>query len=426
MKKFLLIFTAIVLSLAFVACQEETTVATTAAGTTAVTTAGTTVAITNAPKTMQMLWFNDGVEGEVMQELLDQYLLETNVTIELVPVAYNQYEARLATMIAGGSPPALARVTEGNLNNFKTAIVSLDNVYDATGFTNLFYNTAGNVISLPMDITANGMYVNTDLLDANNVNYPGIGDPVWTWTEFETEMMKLDGATGVTAPGLFDHQAHRLMPLFYQAGITLWDTPYTVSNLTSQAAQDVAQMVMDFYADGFLPRDTYITKNSASLFRTGQYGFHMSGNWNVSGYQDLSFNWTVVPMPQGTNRATILGGKSLAAFYGSGMQQEAKDFIAWMAEGAHHDAFTGGVPFLTPRLGATVDYGIFDDQYAVFLDEIANTDAMYVQDWLAEVMIPGMYPIINQFAEDLANGSAGTALQLLTQLEIDLKAVAPQ
>jgi len=376
-------------------------------------------------ETLQMLWWSDGTEGDVMQTLLDDYEEETGVKIEMVPVAYNDYEARLATMISGGEAPALARVTEGHLNNFQTSILSLKDVYDSSKYTNLFFNADGEVISLPMDITANGMYVNTDLLDANGVNYPAVGDTVWTWDEFKTEMMKLDGKTGVAAPGVFDHQAHRFMPLIYQNGITIWDDAYTTSNLTSAAAVEVVEMLMGFYEDGLLPRDTYVTKNSAQLFRTGQYGFHLSGNWNVSGYQDLTFNWKVVPMPQNENRATILGGKSLAAFKDSGVEGKAKDFIDWLAEPAQHDVYTGTVPFLTPRLGATVDYGDLTDEYAVFLDEIAATDSKYVQDWLTEVMIPGMYPVINQFVEDAAAGDKGTALELLTQLEIDLKAKAP-
>lgn len=377
-------------------------------------------------KTLQMLWWSDGTEGEVMQGLLDDYEEETGIVIELVSIPYNDYETRLATMISGGEAPALARVTEGHLNNFKEQIIPLDDVYDTSKFTNLFYNADGEVISLPMDITANGLFVNVDLLEANGVNYPELGDPVWTWAEFETEMNKLKGKDGVTAPGLFDHQAHRFMPVLYQHGVEIWETPYTTSNLTSTAAVNALQMLMDFYDEGFLGDQTYVTKNSASLFRTGTYGFHVSGNWNVSGYQDLEFEWAVVPMPQGTNRATILGGKSLAAFRESGTEKRAQDFIEWMAEGEQHDAYTGGVPYLTPRLGAEVNYGDFADQYAVFLDEIAATDEKYVQDWLTQVMIPGMYPIINQLVEDAANpNNTKTALQLLQDLETALKNAAP-
>jgi alpha-1,4-digalacturonate transport system substrate-binding protein len=386
----------------------------------------TLVGCNQEEKTLQMLWWSDGTEGEVMQDLLDQYEEEKGITIELVSIPYNDYETRLATMISGGEAPALARVTEGHLNNFKEQIIPLDDVYDTSGYTNLFFNADGEVISLPMDITANGLFVNVDLVEANGVDYPELGDTVWTWSEFETEMNKLKDVDGITAPGLFDHQAHRFMAVFYQHGIELWDTPYTTSNLKSTEAVNALQMLMDFYDEGFLGDQTYVENNSASLFRNGTYGFHVSGNWNVSGYQDLDFEWAVVPMPQGTNRATILGGKSLAAFQGSGTEQRAQDFIEWMAEGEQHDAYTGGVPYLTPRLGAEVDYGQFADQYAVFLDEIAATDAKYVQDWLDQVMIPGMYPIINQLVEDAANPeNTKTALELLTDLETELKNAAP-
>ena len=404
MKKFLVMLFAALLVFTLVGCKDDS----------------------EGVTELQMLWWSDGTEGTVMQRLVDYYEDETGITIELVPIAYNDYEARLATLVSGGQPPALARVTEGHLNNFKGQILPLDDVYDTSGFTNLFFNADAEVISLPMDITANGLFVNTDLLDLYDVNYPVLGDPVWTWAEFETEMLKLKDQVGVTAPGLFDHQGHRFMPLLYQNGVKIWETPYTASNLKSAAAVSVVQMMQDFYDEGFLPTATYLTKNSASLFRDGTYGFHVSGNWNVSGYQTLPFNWAVVPMPKMSTRATILGGKSLAAFEGSGAEQEAKDFIAWMSMGSHHDAFTGGVPYLSPRLGATVDYKEFAPQYAVFLDEIANTNPVSVQDWLNQVMIPGMYPLINQFVQDIADpANTKTALQLLTDLETALKAAAP-
>ena len=135
---------------------------------------------------------------------------------------------------------------------------------------------------------------------------------------------------------------------------------------------------------------------------------------------DLTFNWTVVPMPKEVNRATILGGKSIAAFMDSNAPTEAKKFITWLAKGENHDKFTGGVPYLTPRLGAEVDYGKFADEYAVFLDEIAATDASFVQDWLTQVMIPGMYPMINEAIRKAAAKEA-TPLEALQELEAKLK-----
>ena len=373
-------------------------------------------------KEMQMLWWDDGTEGQVMQELLDRYEEETGVVIELVTLPYNDYETRLRTMINGGEAPALARVTEGHLNNFKEFILSLEDVYDQSNFTNHFYNEDGESISLPLDITANGLFLNLDLLNEHGIDYPTLGD-VWTWDEFVAEFSKLKDVDGVAAPGVFDHQAHRFMPLMYQHGITLWDTPYTSSNLTSDEAVAALTMLQEFYADGFIEEFPLAqSSNAATLFRTGNYGFHMSGNWNVTGHAgEVDFEWTVVPMPYVENRATILGGKSMAAFADSGMEQEALDFIAWLAEPAQHDYFTQEAFYLTPRFGAEVDYGEFADEYAVFLDEIAATDERFVQDWLTQVMIPGMYPIINDLVEDAAEGQ--DVLTLLQALEARLKEI---
>ncbi len=374
------------------------------------------------PKELQMLWWSDGTEGAVMQTLLTEYETKTGVKIELVVIPYADYEARLATMISGGEAPALARVTEGHLNNFKGKILSLKGVYDSAGFTNLFYNDAKEVISLPMDITANGLFINVDLMKKYGVNYPKPGDAVWTWDQFETEVNKLRAGVGtdVNFPGVFDPQAHRFFPMVYQHGTKIWNTPYTDSNLTGTAAVKALTRLVGFYASDLIDDAVYAGSAAAALFRTGAYGFHMSGNWNVSSYQDLAFDWTVVPMPKDKNRATILGGKSIAAFMDSNAPKEAKKFITWLAKGENHDRYTGGVPYLTPRLGAEVDYGKFADEYAIFLDEIAATDASYVQDWLNQVMVPGMYPMINE-AIRKAVAKEATPLEALKELETKLK-----
>lgn len=387
-----------------------------------------TLAVTSAcgsdDEPMELMWFSDGDEGEVMQELLDQYEEEEGVEIELVEVAYDDYESRLRTRLRGDEAPALARSTEGHLNNFSEYIIPLGDTFSTEDFANVFNNADGDPLGLPMDVTANGMFVNLDLLDANDVDYPSLGDDVWDWDEFETEMDKLRDADDVTAPGIFDPQAHRAMPLLYQHGVTIWDEAFTSTNLTDQDAIDAFTMLQDFYDSGLLDDSVYAGANAASEFRTGGYGFHMSGNWNVSGYQDVDFDWTVVPMPQETNRATILGGKHMAAFEDSGMEDEALAFIEWLAEPAQHDYYNENVPFLSARRDADIDFGDIDDEYQVFQDEISATDEKYTTDWLTQVQIEGMYPIINQTIENIAKGDDVTTE--LQDLEDELIENAPE
>lgn len=372
--------------------------------------------------TMQMLWWSDGIEGDVMQGILDDYKAETGVEIELVVLGYDDYGSKLKTMIRGGQPPALIRATEGHIAEFNNFLLGLDEAFDSKKYTNVYYNAAGETIVLPMDVTSNGLYVNKDLLDKYEVNYPSLGE-TWTWAEFEMEMEKLKGKEDVKNPGVFDNKAHRYFPMLYQFGGKIWETPYSASGLLSDASVEALETLQRMNTNGTL--DPTVWAGSAKpneLFQTGKYGFHMSGNWFVAAYQDLSFNWGVVPMPIGNGenatRSTILGGKGVAAVSGSKVEKEALDFIAYLSKAENHDKFTGGVPFLSPRLGAEIDFGPYQAAYEVFQDEISNTPVENVADWQSEVAISGMYPIINKAVEDAMSGT--DARKVLEALEKEL------
>lgn len=379
-----------------------------------------TMAVSGDP--LQMLWWSDGIEGDVMQTVIDDFTAETGIEIQLVTLGWDDYASKLKTMIRGGEAPALIRATEGTVGEFKDFLLPLDDAYNPDDFTNVYYNDDGDAIILPIDVTANGLFVNTDLLDKYGVNYPMLGDDPWTWAEFETEMAKLSG-DDVAFPGVFDNKAHRFMPMVYQFGGKMWETPFTVSALTDAPAVEALTTLQRMNSNGTL--DPAVWAGSASpqeLFQTGKYGFHMSGNWFVAAYQDLSFNWAVIPMPigngEGATRSTILGGKGVSAVKESGQEAEALAFIEFLAKGENHDKYTGGVPFLSPRLAAEPDYGEFQGAYEVFQNEIANTPVENVLDWQDQVAIPGMYPIINKAVEDAMGGQDVT--EVLEQLAKDL------
>lgn len=441
MKKLSILLALVLVVAMFAGCgtsdDEDSTATTTtkAATTTAKADDGATVeedkpdevvVVEPSGETLQMLWWSDGIEGDIMQGIIEDFTAETGIKIELVTQGYDDYSAKVKTMIRGGKAPALMRATEGHIAEFSDFLVGLDSAFDTADFTNVYYNSAGEAISLPMDVTANGMFVNYDLLDKYDVNYPSMGE-TWTWAEFETEMAKLIGQDDVAYPGVFDNKAHRFMPMVYQFGGKLWNTAFTDSALTEPAAVEALTTLQRMNNETKL-LDPAVWAGSASpneLFQTGQYGFHMSGNWFVAAYQDLSFNWGVVPMPIGNDanatRSTILGGKGVCAVKDSGLEPEALAFIEYLAKPENHDKFTSGVPFLSPRLAAELDFGVFQSAYEVFQDEIANTPVANVEDWQAQVAISGMYPVINTAIEDAMGGKDVTeTLQQLSQDLMDL------
>ena len=358
---------------------------------------------------LQMLWWSDGKEGEVMQGILDRYYVETGVEIELVQLAYDTYTTKLKTMIRGNETPALARVTDSFIMEFGGYFLTLEDTYDRERYANVYEDGEGQAFTLPLDITANGMFYNKDLFDKYGINYPSMDDEPWTWAEFETEMEKLMDQEDVAYPGVFDNKAHRFLPMIYQFGGTVWEQPYTVSGLKEEGAVEALATLQRMNTNGTLDPSVWAGGAKPNeLFKTGKYGFHMSGNWFVAAYQDLPFEWGVVPMPvgNGTNAtsSTVIGGKSMAAFDGSGQEEEALKFIEYLSRPEIHDMYTGGVPFLSPRIGAEIDYGEYQDAYEVFQFGIATVPAENVQDYQTQLRIVGMLAIMNSAVEEAMNG----------------------
>ena len=62
---------------------------------------------------LRMTWYNDGIEGEVMRDLLDRFEAdnpEISVTLDVVP--YKAILESLPVQLAAGEGPDLARVTD--------------------------------------------------------------------------------------------------------------------------------------------------------------------------------------------------------------------------------------------------------------------------------------------------------------------------
>ena len=69
---------------------------------------------------LRMTWYNDGIEGEVMQGLLDKFEASNpSISVELDVVPYKAIIEGLPVQLAAGEGPDLARVTDlGGLSKY--------------------------------------------------------------------------------------------------------------------------------------------------------------------------------------------------------------------------------------------------------------------------------------------------------------------
>jgi alpha-1,4-digalacturonate transport system substrate-binding protein len=75
---------------------------------------------------LDFVWFSDGVEGEVLKDIIDDYQEENpDVEFNIIEVPYNELNTKIKTMVAGGNPPDLARVS--NPGELSSALLNLTN-----------------------------------------------------------------------------------------------------------------------------------------------------------------------------------------------------------------------------------------------------------------------------------------------------------
>lgn len=366
MKRILLLILAIALMFTFVACSSTETAK---------------PAKNSEP--MPFIWFSDGPEGEIMQSIIDDFSEETGYKVELITVPYKDHESKITTMIQGGTAPALSRVT--NTAYFSEFALDLSEVVSTDQFIPAkekeITNADGNVIAIPVDVTANGIILNKPLAEKYGVNYPKLGEDVWTWDEFMTEMKKFDG-DDVVYPGVFDFSAHRYSTVLYTFGTSILSADGSETRVNNAANVEALELFIKLHEDGILDPSVWAGNGDPNtLFRSGKYGFHFAGNWMLGPYEELEFEIAIAPVPVAKNRATVPGGKCFMAYDGSGFEEEAKAFIEFFARPENHDRFNQESLFLSARKGAAIKYSKMNDLLSVFQADIAVAPLEAGTDW---------------------------------------------
>lgn len=353
--------------------------------------------------TLDYVWFTDGVEGEVMRSIIEDYEAENaNVDINLIEVAYKDLNTKLKTMIAGGEPPALSRVTDtGHYVN--QALAMNDYIEDIDGFTSNFmdsikpyYVVDGKVIAIPMDVTANGLIYNKTLFDKAGVQVPQSPDEVWTWNEYTEKLQQVMDKGGAKYGMVWDFTPHRWSTLLYQFGGSVFTEDGKAAAINNENGVKALEYFVKLHEEGIMPKSVWLGgENPNNLFRTGTVATHLSGNWMLSNYKDIeNFEWGVTYMPKEATRSSVPGGKYVMGFKGSGVEEETAEFIKYLASQEVNAKYTSQSLFISPRKdNAQLDYAFGKEMFEVFSNELANTPAAAANDWSKQTLVTKFMPV---------------------------------
>ena len=369
--------------------KEETPAGTDGQTTGAAAAGDTTQAASGEVKTLDMFWFADGAETDAMKKLIAEYEeLNPDIRINLLEVPFAEMENKIMMSVSGGEAPALSRTTETIISAVHEAPLDLGDYVDREEFLSQFmpsienyYVVNGKICAAPTDVTANGMIYNKTAFEKAGVEVPTDPDDVWTWDEFVEAVKKVMQDGGVQYGLVIDNPTHRWATIMYQFGghFLSEDGP----DFNRQENIDAINFTKKLFDDGIIPKSTWLGgEDPNNMFRSGQVAVHLSGNWMLTNYHDniKDFEWGVTYMPKQKNRSSVPGGKQLAAFKDTGVEQEAVDFIQFVTSKEANEQYCRESLFLSPRLdNAEIEYPFGEEYFAVFANELANTvpDASY-------------------------------------------------
>jgi multiple sugar transport system substrate-binding protein len=282
-----------------------------------------------AMEPVEVIWYVRTNESEQPWEtdvvIPDFESKHPNIKINLVVVTWDDFDTKMQTMIAAGTPPDIWSHwgPSGFADYVLRGLVADLTPYIEQTNTDLsdfipevldIYTLDGKVYGLPMLTTGSFIFYNRDLFDAAGVDYPTTDwdDTSWTYDAFVEMCGELTQVTGdpetdvygcnlgfwpndaylwLWGNDLYDDEA-------YQTGFAseaYFDTPEAIASL--QARQDM-MWDLNYMPD---PATADALGAGGGLFEGGKVAMHLTGGWgwwNFTGLEE-EFNWAAAALPYG-------------------------------------------------------------------------------------------------------------------------------
>jgi multiple sugar transport system permease protein len=280
-------------------------------------------------KQITILHWGDAEEEKIVQQLCDEYTA-AHPDVSILRIHASDFESKLKTMMAAGTPPDLFYLPPDLLPEMATLklIKPVDAYVQkdvATGNADYWkdyypilldafrYDTqtgrtgAGSLYALPKDFTTTVFYINKDLFKAAGIPVPYNG---WTWDEFEADMKKITALNGrpeyagrTIYGGDFQVWPDTLRGILWTFGGDFFGNTFRDVALDSPNSQQALNMIVRTrLQDHTVYNATGIAKDAGEEFLIGNIGCTGPlGRWKVPIFREItSFHWDVVPVPYKT------------------------------------------------------------------------------------------------------------------------------
>lgn len=304
-------------------------------------------------KTVLTFWRNRGndAENKAYEELVSSFeKANPNIKIQMKTIPYSDYEVRLRTEIATGTPPDIMAIDSPTLALYANAgsLLSIDSYMKSEGsiedfptstLRGLSYND--QIYLAPIAESSIALFYNKHVLKEAGIPFPSSNpnEPL-TWDEVidiakkvtnpEKGIMGIDPGQGF---GEGEAPAYFKMPFLWQFGADVLSPDATTASgyLDSEKAIEALQLYQDFYHK----QGVASVEMGTNDFIKGKLAMTVLGSWTLKDFEKnadftLGEDFGVAPLPKGVYQVSPNGGWALGISSQSKYPNEAWKFIKYV------------------------------------------------------------------------------------------------
>ena len=319
---------------------------------------------------VRVMWYSDGVEGEVIKDLLDRFMADNpGIDVILDNVAYQVVQEQLPIQLEAGQGPDIARVT--NLKEQAKHWLDLtpylsDPAYWRTNFAStLDWMRPDGSDAIPgfmTQLTLTGGYANATLFEQAGVAIPG---DTATWDDWVEASAQVSKALDLPAAFAIDRSGHRISGPAVSYGAN-FIAPDGMPAPVDEGVRTFVEKLVLWTEEGKHYKDVWVSaagstyRAAADEFVNAQIPFYYSGSWQVANLSTKigdAFDWVATGSPCGTAACSGLqGGAALVAIKYTKNPEEVAKVIEYLGSEPVVKEFTERTLFLPAHQGV-IDKG---------------------------------------------------------------------
>jgi len=321
---------------------------------------------------VRVMWYSDGVEGEVMKDLVDRFMSENpGINVILDNVAYSVIKEQLPVQLEAGNGPDVARVTA--LKDLAKHWLDLrplvkDPAYWDENFGDkadwMRPDGSDQISGFMTQLTLTGGFANKTLFEQAGVEMPG---PQATWEEWAAASKQVADSQQIPFAMAIDRSGHRITAPMLSYGANYIGEDGKPAPL-DQGAKDFLTQFVNWTEEGVFAKDVWVSaagntyRAAAEDFINGQLAFYYSGSWQVANLTTKignNFDWVATGSPCGPAACTGMpGGAALVAVKYTKNPEEVATFMDWMAREEIVREFSERTLFLPAHKGVVEKGGL--------------------------------------------------------------------